>query len=78
MTDARVRASCPWAVVEGVLEPVLFDHEPWAHYVITEAAVRGGAIERLDSFGLPSATTNPGSPAAPLRRRLARRSAEGS
>ena len=52
------------AVVEAVLEPVLFDPRPWVTYRITEATVRGGERE-YDLFGLPGA--------APLRTRLARR-----
>ena len=40
------------AVVERVLEPVLFDPKPWTTYRITEATVRGGEPE-YDPFGLP-------------------------
>jgi ATP-dependent Clp protease ATP-binding subunit ClpX len=56
------------AVVEHVLEPVLFDPRPWTTIRITEATVRGGEPEH-DPFGLPGA--------APLRRRMERRSASG-
>jgi ATP-dependent Clp protease ATP-binding subunit ClpX len=56
------------AVVERVLEPVLFDPRPWVTTRITEATVRGGEPE-YDPFGLPEA--------APLRRRVARRTAGG-
>ena len=66
------------AVVEAVLEPVLFDPEPWVTYRVTEASVRGGPIERSDFFGLPAAPVKPASPAAPLRHRLGRRSTGGS
>jgi ATP-dependent Clp protease ATP-binding subunit ClpX len=52
------------AVVEHVLEPVLFDPRPWTTARITEATVRGGEVEYAP-FGLPGA--------APLRSRLARR-----
>jgi len=55
------------AVVERVLEPVLFDPKP-VTYTITEATVRGAEPEH-HPFG-PS-------PAAPLRHRLARRPAAG-
>jgi len=51
------------AVVEQVLEPVLFDPRPWTTTRITEATVRGGEVE-YDPFGLPGA--------APLRSRLRR------
>ncbi|AMV40222.1 ATP-dependent Clp protease ATP-binding subunit ClpX [Planctomyces sp. SH-PL62] len=57
------------AVVERVLEPVLFDPRPWTTARITEATVRGGEVE-YDPFGLPGA--------APLRHRIVRRSATGS
>lgn len=56
------------SVVEGVLEPVLFDPRPWTTARITEATVRGGEVE-YDAFGLPGA--------APLRHRVARRTAGG-
>jgi len=52
------------AVVERVLEPVLFDPRPWTTARITEATVRDGEVE-YDPFGPPGA--------APLRSRLARR-----
>ncbi len=52
------------AVVEAVLEPVLFDPKPWVTYRITEGAVRGGDVEV--GFGMPGL--------APLRARVARRS----
>jgi ATP-dependent Clp protease ATP-binding subunit ClpX len=66
------------AVVEAVLEPVLFDPEPWVTYRVTEESVRGGPIEKLDFAGLPAALVEPASPAAPLRHRVGRRSAGGS
>ncbi|WP_165247986.1 ATP-dependent Clp protease ATP-binding subunit ClpX [Paludisphaera soli] len=33
------------AIVERVLEPVLYDPEPWVSYTITEETVRGGPVE---------------------------------
>ena len=56
------------AVVERILEPVLFDPKPWMTTRITEETVRGGEPE-YDLFSLPST--------APLRHRLARRPAAG-
>ena len=61
------------AVIEAVLEPVLFDPQPWTTYFIDEEAVRGGEIEKLGLFNLIAASEKP-SPAAPLRHRLGRRS----
>ncbi|OJW07455.1 MAG: ATP-dependent protease ATP-binding subunit ClpX [Planctomycetales bacterium 71-10] len=52
------------AIVERVLEPVLFDPEPWLDYRVTEESVRGGEVEEMRLFD----------DAAPLRRPLARRS----
>ncbi len=52
------------AVVERVVEPILFDPKPWATYRITEATVRGGEPE-CEPFGLPRI--------APLHHRVARR-----
>ena len=66
------------AIVERVLEPVLFDPKPWTTARITEATVRGGEVGKLDFFGLPAAPPKPASPAAPLRHRIGRRSAGGS
>lgn len=63
------------AVIESVLEPVLFDPQPWETYRVTEATVLGGPIETLDCFGLPAALVEPASPAAPLRHRMGRKSA---
>ena len=64
------------AVVEGVLEPVLFDPRAWVTYRISEATVRGGVPE-FDFLGVPGwPPVKPESPAAPLRHRVARR-AEG-
>lgn len=64
------------AVIEGVLEPVLLDPQPWTTYFIDEGAVRGGAIEKLHFFDLSVvAPVKPASPAAPLRHRLGRRAA---
>jgi ATP-dependent Clp protease ATP-binding subunit ClpX len=56
------------AVVEQVLEPVLFDPKVGLTCRITEATVRGGPPE-YGQISLPQA--------APLRRRLARRPAAG-
>jgi ATP-dependent Clp protease ATP-binding subunit ClpX len=56
------------AVVERVLEPVLFDPRPGMACRVTEATVRGGPPE-YDLFSFPRA--------APLRHRLARRPAAG-
>jgi ATP-dependent Clp protease ATP-binding subunit ClpX len=53
------------SIVEGVLEPVLFDPKPWTTYIVTEEAVRGGEVQVLECGGLPRV--------APLRARLARR-----
>jgi hypothetical protein len=58
-----------------VLEPVLFDPEPWVTYRVTEEWVRGGPIERSDIFGMPAAPVKPANPSAPLRHRLGRKSA---
>ncbi len=66
------------AVVEAVLEPVLFDPEPWVTYRVTEEWVRGGPIERSDIFGMPAVPVKPANPSAPLRHRVGRRSASGS
>jgi ATP-dependent Clp protease ATP-binding subunit ClpX len=66
------------AVVEAVLEPVLFDSERWANYRVAEQAVRGGPIEKLDFFGLKEEPMEPATPAPPLRHRVGRRSASGS
>jgi ATP-dependent Clp protease ATP-binding subunit ClpX len=54
------------AVVERVVEDILFDPKPWKTYLVTEEAVRGGQVRVLDYGGLPT---------APLRSRLGRRSA---
>lgn len=54
------------AVVEAVLEPILFDPKPWTTYLVTEEAVRGGEVRVLDYGDLP---------AAPLRSRVIRRAA---
>ena len=62
------------AVVEAVLEPVLFDPELWVTYRVTEAWVRGGPIERSDVFGMPAVPVGPANPSAPLRHRMGRRS----
>ena len=56
------------AIVERVVEPILFDPKPWATYRITEATVRGGEPE-CDLYGLPRV--------APLGHRVVRRSAGG-
>jgi hypothetical protein len=56
------------ALVERVVKGVLFVPKPWAMYLVTEEAVRGGEVRVLDHGGLP---------AAPLRTRVARRSAGG-
>ncbi len=66
------------AVVEGVLEPFLFDPQPWETYRVTEESVRGGPIEKLDFLGLTAASMHLGNPSAPLRHRLGRKSAGGS
>ena len=63
------------AVIEAVLEPVLFDPEPWVTYRVTEESVRDGSIERSTFFGIPAAPVPLTSPAAPLRHRMGRRSA---
>ncbi len=52
------------SIVERVVEPILFDLEPWATYRITEATVRGGEPE-CDTLVLPRV--------APLHHRIARR-----
>jgi ATP-dependent Clp protease ATP-binding subunit ClpX len=66
------------AVVEAVLEPVLFDPRPWVTYRITEAAVRGGEPEMAD-LGLPGwSAVEQANPALPLRHRLGRKSALGT
>jgi ATP-dependent Clp protease ATP-binding subunit ClpX len=66
------------AVVEAVLEPVLFDPQPSETYRVTEESVRGGPIEKLDFLGLTAAPVEPPSPtAAPLRHRMGRRTAGG-
>jgi ATP-dependent Clp protease ATP-binding subunit ClpX len=57
------------AVVEAVLEPILFEPRPWITTRITEATVRGGEPQ-YDLFSMPGA--------APLRHRIVRRSATGS
>jgi len=57
------------SIVERVLEPVLFDPQPWTYYHVTEESVRGGEVEVTDLLDLPEA--------APLRHRVARRSAGG-
>ena len=51
------------AVVEAVLEPILFDPKPWTTYLVTEEAVRGGEVRVLDYGDLP---------AAPFRSRVIR------
>jgi len=56
------------AVVENVLEGVLYDPRPSVTYVVTEGTVRGGEVRTIDSLGVS---------AAPLRHRLARRPAAG-
>ncbi|QDV36877.1 ATP-dependent Clp protease ATP-binding subunit ClpX [Tautonia plasticadhaerens] len=57
------------AILERVMEPVLFDPRPWACYVVTEAAVRGGDVEVIPGM--------PGLGLAPLRARVAGRTAGG-
>lgn len=57
------------AIVEQVVEPILFDPKPWATYRITEVTVRGGEPE-CDFYGLPRI--------APLRHRVERRPMGGA
>jgi len=66
------------AVIEAVLEPVLFDPEEFATYLVSEESVRGGAIRKIDFFGIMEEAVAPAIPAPPLRHRLGRRSASGS
>lgn len=66
------------AVVESVLEPVMFDPEPWASYRVTDEAVRGGPIEKIDLIGLTEEPVVPATPAPPLRHRMGRRAVGGS
>ncbi len=56
------------AIVERVMEPILFDPQPWGTYKISEATVRGDQPE-FDKFGLPRLP--------PLRSRVTRRSVGG-
>ena len=67
------------AVVEGVLEPVLFDPVRDYRYTFTEEAVRSGEPLVVDTwFGSQVSPSKPVDPAAPLRHRVARRLAGGS
>jgi ATP-dependent Clp protease ATP-binding subunit ClpX len=52
------------AIVERVLEPVLFDPEPWVDYRVTEESIRDGTVGAFRPFDDES---------APLRRHMARR-----
>ncbi len=65
-TDARGLR----AIVERVLEPVLFDPERWVNYRVTEASVRGGAVEVFRFSDLLDLIDNE---APPLRRHMARK-----
>ena len=56
------------AIVERVVEGILFDPQPWGTYRITEGTVRGGQPE-FNKIGLPKLP--------PLRSRVAGRSASG-
>ena len=67
--------SGPWW--SGPSRAVLYDPKPWGIYRITEETVRGGEPLWLP-LSLPTIAVPPGSPAAPLRHRVERRSAGGS
>ena len=55
-----------------------FAAEPWATYRVTEQAVRGGSIKKIDLFGLTEEPVVPATPAPPLRHRMGRRAVGGS
>ena len=64
------------ALVERVLEGILYDPVRDYRYPITEEAVRGGEPLVVDTwFGSQVSPLKPVDPAAPLRHRLGRRSA---
>ncbi len=58
------------AIVERVLEPVLFDPERWVNYRVTEESVRGGDVEVLRFSDLLDLFDDE---APPLRHRMTRR-----
>jgi ATP-dependent Clp protease ATP-binding subunit ClpX len=58
------------AIVERVLEPVLFDPERWVNYRVTEESVRGGVVEVFRFSDLLSLID---AEAPPLRGHMARR-----
>jgi ATP-dependent Clp protease ATP-binding subunit ClpX len=66
------------AVVEQVVEGVLFDPSPWVTYRITEATVRGEQAAVADWLvGESGSSAKRADPAAPLRHKLVRRTAQG-